>query len=51
MNVKRNNNEMKAMSNLTPKILSNQIWVVGYFEHPLKYPYFTIFSSIFCVTP
>ena len=32
---------------LTPKILNNQIWVVGYFWQPLTYPYFTIFSSYF----
>jgi hypothetical protein len=32
---------------LTPKILSDMIWVVGYFGQPLTYPYFTIYSSNF----
>jgi hypothetical protein len=32
---------------LTLKILSDQIWVAGYFGQPLTYPYFTIFSSDF----
>jgi hypothetical protein len=31
------------MSHLTPKILSNQIWVAGYFGQPLTYLKFTIF--------
>jgi hypothetical protein len=32
---------------LTPKILSDQIWVVGYFGQPMTYAHFTIFSSYF----
>jgi hypothetical protein len=32
---------------LTPKFLSDQIWVDGYFGQPLTYPYFTIFISDF----
>jgi hypothetical protein len=32
---------------LTLKILSDQIWVAGYFGQPLTYPDFTIFSSDF----
>jgi hypothetical protein len=36
---------------LTPKILSDQIWVAGYFGQPLTYPNFTIFSSDFlCIS-
>jgi hypothetical protein len=34
-------------SSLTLKILSDQIWVAGYFGQPLTYPYFTILSSGF----
>jgi hypothetical protein len=36
---------VKGTTILTLKILSDQIWVVGYFGQPLTYPYFTIFSS------
>jgi hypothetical protein len=36
---------------LTLKISSDQIWDAGYFGQPLTYPYFTIFSFNFCVTP
>jgi hypothetical protein len=36
---------------LTPKFLSDQIWVASYFGQPLTYPYFTIFNFDFCVTP
>jgi hypothetical protein len=36
---------------LTPKISSDQIWIVGYFGQPLTYPYFIILSSKFSVTP
>jgi hypothetical protein len=32
---------------LTPKILSDQIWIAGYFGQPLTDPYFTIFSFDF----
>jgi hypothetical protein len=32
---------------LTPKILSEQIWIASYFGQPLTFPYFTIFSSDF----
>jgi hypothetical protein len=36
---------------LTPKILSDQFWVGGYFGQPLTYPDFTIFSSDFlCIS-
>jgi hypothetical protein len=36
-----------ALSNLTLKISSDEIWVASYFGQPLTYPYFTIFSSDF----
>jgi hypothetical protein len=32
---------------LTPKILSDYIWIFGYFGQPLTYPYFIIFSFAF----
>jgi hypothetical protein len=32
---------------LIPKILSDQIWVTGYFGQPLTYPNFIIFSPNF----
>jgi hypothetical protein len=36
---------------LTPKILSNQIWVYCYYWQPLTYPDFTIFISDFlCIS-
>jgi hypothetical protein len=36
---------------LTPKILSDQIWVLGYFGQPLTYPEFTISSFNFlCIS-
>jgi hypothetical protein len=41
----------KKGCHLTPKILSNQIWITGYFGQPLTYPDFTIFSSDFlCIS-
>jgi hypothetical protein len=36
---------------LIPKILSDQIWIAGYFGQPLTDPYFTVFSSDFLFTP
>jgi hypothetical protein len=35
------------MKTLTPEILSDQIWVSGYFGQFLTYPYFIIFNSDF----
>jgi hypothetical protein len=35
------------IENLTLKISSDQIWVVGYFGQPLTYPDSNIFSSDF----
>jgi hypothetical protein len=36
---------------LAPKFSSDQTWVVCQFGQPLTYPYFTIFSLSFCITP
>jgi hypothetical protein len=51
MNVMKLSKVLKPLlshfSVLTLKILSDQIWVAGYFGQPLTYPYFTIFSSDF----
>jgi hypothetical protein len=43
----KNTNKMNLQSILTPKILSDQIWVASYFGQNLTYPYSTIFSSDF----
>jgi hypothetical protein len=36
---------------LTPKILSDPIWVASLFEQPLTYPYIISLALIFCVIP